>query len=221
MLATLLQPCTWSLGLLVTSWEISLSHAVLDCIWNMEFCLSYLECGVSYFGYIISASNISCRQITSLKLSGVGTQPIGFLNHPWSVEESTFNIPQAQAFPISGYKLFSSTFCFSSSTHVAQSWAQLFSCISVYTLSRILCNETQHFVTLVDLGFPNVGNSPTFLASGTNYNERRQRSKKVCKVLDYGVVASKTSDIGPPILSAFAACKSGGTSTTHWLEAER
>lgn len=33
---------------------------------------------------------------------------------------------------------------------------------------------------------------------------------KVCNVLDYGGVASKTSDIGPPLASAWAACKSGG-----------
>ena len=33
---------------------------------------------------------------------------------------------------------------------------------------------------------------------------------KVCNVLDYGGVASTTSDIGPPLASAWAACKSGG-----------
>lgn len=33
---------------------------------------------------------------------------------------------------------------------------------------------------------------------------------KVCNVLNYGGVASKTSDIGPPLASAWAACKSGG-----------
>lgn len=33
----------------------------------------------------------------------------------------------------------------------------------------------------------------------------------VCNVLQYGGVASKTSDIGPAIQSAFAACKNGGT----------
>ena len=40
---------------------------------------------------------------------------------------------------------------------------------------------------------------------------RASKRTKVCNVLDYGGVASKTSDIGPPIASAFAACKSGGT----------
>jgi rhamnogalacturonan hydrolase len=37
---------------------------------------------------------------------------------------------------------------------------------------------------------------------------------KVCNVLDYGGVASKTSDIGPPLVSAWAACKSGGEGLT-------
>lgn len=33
----------------------------------------------------------------------------------------------------------------------------------------------------------------------------------VCNVLQYGGVADKSSDIGPAIQAAFAACKSGGT----------
>src|SRR5438045_2247462 len=36
-------------------------------------------------------------------------------------------------------------------------------------------------------------------------------SKKKCSVLDYGAKADKTTDIGPPLASAHAACKSGGT----------
>lgn len=36
-------------------------------------------------------------------------------------------------------------------------------------------------------------------------------SKKKCSVLDYGAKADKTTDLGPPLTSAFAACKSGGT----------
>jgi rhamnogalacturonan hydrolase len=46
---------------------------------------------------------------------------------------------------------------------------------------------------------------------GPTTTREAKRSKKVCNVLDYGGTASKTSDIGPPISSAFAACKSGGT----------
>ncbi|ESZ92426.1 rhamnogalacturonan hydrolase [Sclerotinia borealis F-4128] len=40
---------------------------------------------------------------------------------------------------------------------------------------------------------------------------RESKATKVCSVLDYGGVASKTSDIGPALASAFAACKTGGT----------
>ena len=40
---------------------------------------------------------------------------------------------------------------------------------------------------------------------------REAKQGTVCNVLKYGGVASKTSDIGPAIESAFAACKNGGT----------
>lgn len=40
-----------------------------------------------------------------------------------------------------------------------------------------------------------------------------QKRAKVCNVLEYGGQASKTSDVGPAINSAFQACKSGGTGT--------
>ncbi|KAH8887671.1 rhamnogalacturonase [Thozetella sp. PMI_491] len=40
---------------------------------------------------------------------------------------------------------------------------------------------------------------------------RESKQGTVCNVLKYGGVASKTSDIGPAIESAFAACKNGGT----------
>lgn len=36
-------------------------------------------------------------------------------------------------------------------------------------------------------------------------------AKKTCNVLNYGAKADKTTDIGPPLQSAFAACKTGGT----------
>lgn len=35
-------------------------------------------------------------------------------------------------------------------------------------------------------------------------------AKKTCNVLNYGAKADKTTDLGPPLQSAFAACKSGG-----------
>ncbi|KAL3421723.1 rhamnogalacturonase A precursor [Phlyctema vagabunda] len=46
---------------------------------------------------------------------------------------------------------------------------------------------------------------------GPSTTAASKRTKKVCNVLNYGGVASKSSDIGPAITSAFAACKSGGT----------
>lgn len=36
-------------------------------------------------------------------------------------------------------------------------------------------------------------------------------AKKTCNVLDYGAKADKSTDVGPPLASAFAACKTGGT----------
>ncbi|CAO2647301.1 Nn.00g082230.m01.CDS01 [Neocucurbitaria sp. VM-36] len=36
-------------------------------------------------------------------------------------------------------------------------------------------------------------------------------AKKTCNVLNYGAKADKTTDVGPALLSAFTACKSGGT----------
>ena len=53
---------------------------------------------------------------------------------------------------------------------------------------------------------------------GPTTTRATKRSKKVCNVLDYGGVASKTADIGPPITSAFAACKSGGTGILFLIE---
>lgn len=36
-------------------------------------------------------------------------------------------------------------------------------------------------------------------------------AKKTCNVLNYGAKADKATDVGPPLLAAFAACKAGGT----------
>jgi rhamnogalacturonan hydrolase len=45
---------------------------------------------------------------------------------------------------------------------------------------------------------------------GPTTTTAKKAAIKVCNVLNYGGVASKTSDIGPPLASAWAACKSGG-----------
>ncbi len=58
---------------------------------------------------------------------------------------------------------------------------------------------------------------PSFAAAqlsgsvGPTTTRAAKRAVKVCNVLNYGGVASQTSDIGPPLASAFVACKSGGT----------
>lgn len=44
---------------------------------------------------------------------------------------------------------------------------------------------------------------------------RASKRDKVCNVLDYGATASKTSDVGPALASAFAACATGGTGEYH------
>jgi len=36
-------------------------------------------------------------------------------------------------------------------------------------------------------------------------------AKKTCNVLNYGAKADKSTDLGPPLAAAWAACKTGGT----------
>ncbi|CAK7214192.1 hypothetical protein SBRCBS47491_002065 [Sporothrix bragantina] len=45
---------------------------------------------------------------------------------------------------------------------------------------------------------------------GPTTSTAAKRTVKVCSVLDHGATASKSSDIGPALVAAFAACKSGG-----------
>ncbi|KAF2826832.1 rhamnogalacturonase [Ophiobolus disseminans] len=57
---------------------------------------------------------------------------------------------------------------------------------------------------------------PTALAQlsgkvGPLTSHATKTAKKTCNVLNYGAKADKTTDIGPALLSAFAACKAGGT----------
>jgi rhamnogalacturonan hydrolase len=46
---------------------------------------------------------------------------------------------------------------------------------------------------------------------GPTTSHTSKTSKKICNVLNYGAKADKTTDLGPPLASAFAACKTGGT----------
>ena len=55
-----------------------------------------------------------------------------------------------------------------------------------------------------------------WLSRSNNYQAAKRT--KVCNVLSYGGVASLTSDIGPPLASAFAAGASGGTGKSKCCE---
>lgn len=46
---------------------------------------------------------------------------------------------------------------------------------------------------------------------GPSTDAATKTSKKTCNVLDYGAKADKKTDLGPPLTSAFTACKTGGT----------
>ncbi|MCJ1324566.1 hypothetical protein MMC10_001228 [Thelotrema lepadinum] len=45
---------------------------------------------------------------------------------------------------------------------------------------------------------------------GPTTSTASKAAKKICNVLNYGAKADKSTDLGPPLASAFAACKSGG-----------
>ncbi|CAK7227785.1 hypothetical protein SEUCBS140593_006693 [Sporothrix eucalyptigena] len=45
---------------------------------------------------------------------------------------------------------------------------------------------------------------------GPTTSTAAKRAVKVCSVLDHGATASQSSDIGPALVAAFSACKSGG-----------
>jgi hypothetical protein len=45
---------------------------------------------------------------------------------------------------------------------------------------------------------------------GPTTTTAQKAAKKICNVLNYGAKADKTTDLGPPLASAFAACKTGG-----------
>lgn len=45
---------------------------------------------------------------------------------------------------------------------------------------------------------------------GPTTSTTSKAAKKICNVLDYGAIADKSTDLGPPLASAFAACKTGG-----------
>jgi len=45
---------------------------------------------------------------------------------------------------------------------------------------------------------------------GPTTSTASKAAKKICNVLNYGAVADQSTDIGPPLAAAWAACKTGG-----------
>lgn len=51
--------------------------------------------------------------------------------------------------------------------------------------------------------------------TGPTTTTAQKAAKKICSVLDYGAKADKSTDLGPSLAAAFAACKSGGIGTLN------
>ena len=45
---------------------------------------------------------------------------------------------------------------------------------------------------------------------GPTTSTASKAAKKICNVLNYGAKADQKTDLGPPLLAAFNACKTGG-----------
>ena len=63
---------------------------------------------------------------------------------------------------------------------------------------------------IVSLLFPALVSAQLSGRVGPTTTTASKAAKKVCNVLSYGAKADKSTDLGPPLASAFAACKSGG-----------
>lgn len=70
-------------------------------------------------------------------------------------------------------------------------------------------NPRALFATLALLPALVVGQLSSSVGPLTSHTTKS--ATKTCNVLNYGAVADKSTDLGPPLASAFAACKSGGT----------
>jgi len=151
---------------------------------------------------MISASHIIPRKVTSVTLNTNGTQLIGVLI---PLEEfCTQYIYSPRTIPLASPKM--SNFNFHSVSWTCECspyWIPVSSSSAIMRLD-ILSTFSVLFLPALVSGQLSGHVGPTTTRDA-------KRSKKVCNVLDYGGVASKTSDIGPPVVSAFAACKTGGT----------
>ena len=56
---------------------------------------------------------------------------------------------------------------------------------------------------------------------GPTTSTASKAAKKVCNVLSYGAKADKSTDLGPALLAAWNACKTGGIGDRHWLASSR
>lgn len=69
--------------------------------------------------------------------------------------------------------------------------------------------STLSFLSLVGL-VPTLAAAQLSGSVGPLTSASTKAATKTCNVLDYGAAADKTTDLGPPLASAFAECKSGG-----------
>lgn len=51
---------------------------------------------------------------------------------------------------------------------------------------------------------------------GPTTSTATKAAKKICNVQSYGAKADKSTDLGPPLLSAFNACSTGGMEVSDW-----
>ena len=76
---------------------------------------------------------------------------------------------------------------------------------------EIPCISAMHFFTAFSLiALPSLIAAQLSGTTGPLTSAASKAATKTCNVLNYGAKADKSTDLGPPLTSAFAACKSGG-----------
>ena len=79
--------------------------------------------------------------------------------------------------------------------------------VKLYKMRFFFSAATLTFVSLLFSSFTFAQLSGSV---GPTTSTASKAAKKVCNVLSYGAKADRSTDLGPPLASAFAACKSGG-----------
>ena len=77
-----------------------------------------------------------------------------------------------------------------------------------------------HFSILVSaalLALPALIQAQLSGSVGPTTSTASKAAKKVCNVLSYGAKADKSTDLGPALLAAWNACKTGGIGDRRWL----